>query len=160
CGVAIAISSAAGYALHAPPGALPQHAFGYVYLPAALGVAMASVLAAPLGTRLAHAIRGQALRKVFALFLLLVGVSVALSGCAAISRHRRRGPCPRRGAPVRRPAPGVRWASARGRRAGSRSGGRTVARRPLPAAGARTGPAPRCRWRPAPCPDGAAARAA
>ena len=41
---------------------------------------MASVLAAPLGTRLAHAISGQALRKVFALFLLLVGVSVALSG--------------------------------------------------------------------------------
>ncbi|WP_246193647.1 sulfite exporter TauE/SafE family protein [Pseudoxanthomonas suwonensis] len=80
CGVAIAISSAAGYALHAPPGALPGHAIGYVYLPAALGGAMASVLAAPLGTRLAHAISGQALRKVFALFLLLVGVSVALSG--------------------------------------------------------------------------------
>src|SRR5690606_8636133 len=82
CGVAIAISSAAGYALHAPPGALPGHAIGYVYLPAALGVAMASVLAAPLGTRLAHAISGQALRKVFARFLLVVGVSGGLSGCA------------------------------------------------------------------------------
>jgi len=80
CGVAIAVSSAAGYALHAPPGALPQHAFGYVYLPAALGVAMASVLAAPPGTRLAPANSGQALRQGVALFLLLVGVSVALSG--------------------------------------------------------------------------------
>jgi len=80
CGVAIAIASATGYAVHAPPGALPEHAIGYVYLPAALGVAMASVLSAPLGTRLAHAISGHALRRVFAVFLLLVGVSVALSG--------------------------------------------------------------------------------
>ncbi len=80
CGVAIALSAAAGYAVHAPSGALPEHAVGYVYLPAALGVAMASVLAAPWGTRLAHRISGDALRRVFALFLLLVGVSVALSG--------------------------------------------------------------------------------
>ena len=80
CGVAIALSAAAGYAVHAPPGALPQHAVGYIYLPAALGVAMASVLAAPWGTRLAHRLSGMALRRVFALFLLLVGVSVALSG--------------------------------------------------------------------------------
>jgi len=80
CGVAIAVSAAAGYALHAPAGALPEYALGYVYLPAALGVAMASVLSAPLGTRLAHRISGTALRRVFALFLLLVGVSVALSG--------------------------------------------------------------------------------
>src|SRR5690606_9697897 len=68
CGVAVAVASAAGSGRHGPPGALPKQAFGYVYLPAALGVAMASVLAAPLGTGLAHAISGQALRKVFALF--------------------------------------------------------------------------------------------
>jgi len=46
CGVFIAIASAAGYALKAPPGALPAHAIGYIYLPAAIGVALASVLAA------------------------------------------------------------------------------------------------------------------
>src|SRR5690606_24929605 len=82
CGVAIAVSAAAGYALHAPAGALPEYALGYVYLPAALGVAMASVLSAPLGTRLAHRITGTALRRVFALFLLLVRVSVPLPGWA------------------------------------------------------------------------------
>lgn len=80
CGVAIGLASALGYALHAPAGALPQHAVGYVYLPAALGVAAASVLAAPWGTRLAHAISGQALRRVFALFLLLVALSIPWSG--------------------------------------------------------------------------------
>jgi uncharacterized membrane protein YfcA len=37
CGIAIGLASAAGYALHAPGGALPAHAVGYVYLPAAIG---------------------------------------------------------------------------------------------------------------------------
>lgn len=78
CGVVIGVASAAGYALNAPAGALPAHAVGYVYLPAALGVAAASVLAAPLGTRLAHAIGGPALRRVFAGFLVLVGASLAI----------------------------------------------------------------------------------
>ena len=80
CGVAIGLSAAAGFALHAPAGALPAHAIGFVYLPAAIGVALASVLAAPWGTRLAHRLSGEALRKVFALFLLLVAVSVPWSG--------------------------------------------------------------------------------
>lgn len=80
CGVAIGLASAVGYALHAPSGALPAHGLGYVFLPAAVGVAAASVLAAPLGTRLAHRLGAQALRRVFALFLLLVAVSVPASG--------------------------------------------------------------------------------
>lgn len=76
CGIAIAIASAAGYALNAPSGALPAHAVGYVYLPAAIGIALGSVLAAPLGTRLAHAISGVALKRVFAVFMVLVGISL------------------------------------------------------------------------------------
>lgn len=80
CGVAIGIASAIGYALHAPPGALPQHAIGYVYLPAAIGVAAASVLAAPYGMRLAHRLHGDTLKRVFAAFLALVGTSLVLGG--------------------------------------------------------------------------------
>lgn len=79
CGVAIGLASAAGYACNAPPGALPGLAWGYIYLPAAVGVALASVLVAPFGARLAHAIGGPALRRVFALFLLLVGISLLIS---------------------------------------------------------------------------------
>lgn len=75
-GVFIGLASALGYALNAPAGALPQHAVGYVYLPAAVGVALASVLIAPLGARIAHAISGAALKQVFALFLLMVGASL------------------------------------------------------------------------------------
>lgn len=78
CGVAIGLSTALGYAVHAPAGALPQMAVGYVFLPAALGVALTSILAAPHGARLAHAISGPALKRVFAVFLLLVGSSLLL----------------------------------------------------------------------------------
>ncbi|MDH5832672.1 sulfite exporter TauE/SafE family protein [Luteimonas kalidii] len=78
CGIFIGLASAAGYAVHAPAGALPAHAIGYIYLPAAIGIALASVLAAPLGTRLAHAISGAALKRVFAVFMVLVGISVLL----------------------------------------------------------------------------------
>lgn len=78
CGIFVGLASAAGYALQAPAGALPEHAVGYVYLPAAIGVALASVLTAPLGTRIAHAISGVALKRVFAVFMLLVGTSLVV----------------------------------------------------------------------------------
>jgi uncharacterized membrane protein YfcA len=77
CGVVIGLASAAGYALHGPAGGLPQGSIGFVYLPAAIGIALASVLAAPLGVRLAHKISGRALQRVFALFLFAVGALLA-----------------------------------------------------------------------------------
>jgi uncharacterized membrane protein YfcA len=80
CGVAIGLASALGYALQAPAGALPQHAVGYVYLPAAIGVAIASVLAAPWGTRLAHRLQGDVLKRVF------VGFLVAMAGAVMLAR--------------------------------------------------------------------------
>jgi uncharacterized membrane protein YfcA len=76
CGVAIGLASAFGYAAHAPSGVLPQYAVGYVYLPAAVGVAAASVLAAPMGMRLAHRLSGVALKRVFAMFLVAVAVGL------------------------------------------------------------------------------------
>lgn len=80
CGVAIGLASAIGYALHAPAGALPEHAVGYVYLPAAIGVAAASVFAAPFGTRLAHRLSGPMLKRVFAIFLFAVAVALVVGG--------------------------------------------------------------------------------
>jgi uncharacterized membrane protein YfcA len=80
CGVAIGLGSALGYALHPPAGALGAHAWGYVYLPAAVGVALASVLAAPWGTRLAHRLSGAHLKRVFAGFLVAVALSLVAGG--------------------------------------------------------------------------------
>ena len=79
CGVAIGLASAVGYAMHAPAGALPAHALGYVYLPAAIGVAIASVFAAPVGTRLAHRLHGDVLKRIFALFLVVVALSLLVT---------------------------------------------------------------------------------
>ena len=76
CGVFIALAAAAGYALQAPADVVPGASWGYVYLPGAIGIALASVLAAPYGTRLAHAISGAALKRVFAVFLYCIGASL------------------------------------------------------------------------------------
>lgn len=81
CGVAIALASASGYALLGPQAGastMPEGSVGYVFLPAALGIALASVLFAPLGTRLAHRLSGLALKRVFAGLLLAVGTSLIL----------------------------------------------------------------------------------
>lgn len=85
CGFAIAVASAAGfvYGGHSLGAALPAGSLGFVYLPAAAGIALASVLVAPLGVRLAHALSGAALKQVFAGFLVLMGLVVLLSSQVA-----------------------------------------------------------------------------
>lgn len=78
CGVFIAVAAALTYAQSANPHPMPAHSLGYVYLPAALGVAAASVLFAPLGARWAHALPAARLKQLFAAFLLLMAGGLAL----------------------------------------------------------------------------------
>lgn len=52
---------------------LPAYSVGYVYLPALVIVAMASVALAPLGARVAHAWPVARLRRAFALMLFVLG---------------------------------------------------------------------------------------
>jgi uncharacterized membrane protein YfcA len=80
CGVVIGLSSAASFASHGAVAGMPAGSFGYVYLPAAAGIACASVLAAPWGTRLAHRLQPRTLKRVFAGFLLCIFVVLVLSG--------------------------------------------------------------------------------
>lgn len=76
-GFPIALSATAGYVIGgwslAP--ALPG-AFGFLYLPALLTIAAASVLMAPLGARTAHRIAVASLRRVFALMLLALAATM------------------------------------------------------------------------------------
>lgn len=75
CGLPIALAGGLAYVVMGWQAAgLPSLAAGYVYLPAFGGVALASVLAAPLGARLAHHLSPTALKRVFALFLVALGV--------------------------------------------------------------------------------------
>lgn len=78
CGVFIALAAALTYGQSANPHPMPAYSLGYVYLPAALGVAAASVLFAPLGARWAHALPPQRLKQVFAAFLLGIAALLAL----------------------------------------------------------------------------------
>ena len=79
CGLPIAVAGAAGFiAVGWNETDLPQSATGYLYWPAFLGVVVCSVLTAPLGARLAHSIPTGALKKVFALFLMGLGIRMLL----------------------------------------------------------------------------------
>jgi uncharacterized membrane protein YfcA len=79
-GFPVAIAGAIGYAiagLNVPD--LPKWSIGFVYLPAFVGISITSVLVAPFGARLAHKLKGPTLRRIFAVFLILVGAKVAIS---------------------------------------------------------------------------------
>jgi uncharacterized membrane protein YfcA len=58
---------------------LPSWSLGYVYSPALAGVAVASMLTAPLGAKLAHTLPTDLLKKVFAVFLAVIGARMLLS---------------------------------------------------------------------------------
>lgn len=73
-GFPIALAGTAGYMLAGPPLAgLPPGLLGYVYLPALAALAAASMLTAPLGARVSHALNVAQLKRVFA--LLLYGIA-------------------------------------------------------------------------------------
>jgi uncharacterized protein len=73
-GFPIALSGALGYLVNGlPVKGLPPCSVGFVYLPAFLGIAAASFLAAPFGARLAHRLPVSRLKKIFALLLIIIG---------------------------------------------------------------------------------------
>lgn len=79
-GFPIAAAGAAGYLLNGLTAeALPAYSLGFVYLPALLGVALASVLIAPLGARLAHRLPVAKLKRIFALVLYAIGTRMLFS---------------------------------------------------------------------------------
>ncbi|MEK8089526.1 sulfite exporter TauE/SafE family protein [Thermithiobacillus plumbiphilus] len=77
-GLPIALAGALGYALNGLGTAgLPDYSIGFVYLPALLGLVLASMLTAPLGARLAHRLPVLHLKRLFALLLYLLAIRMA-----------------------------------------------------------------------------------
>jgi uncharacterized protein len=78
-GLPIALAGAAGF-MTAGWGktGLPPGTTGYVHWPAFAAIAAASVLAAPLGARLAHTLPTTVLRRFFAVFLAALGAKMLL----------------------------------------------------------------------------------
>jgi len=81
CGLPIALAGALGFMVTGLNAAsLPPWSLGYVYGPALLGITVTSMLSAPLGARWAHTLPTEILKKVFAVFLAVVGARMLLSG--------------------------------------------------------------------------------
>lgn len=76
-GFPVAVGGTLGYiATGGNAASLPAPHLGYVYLPAVLGCALASVITAPLGAKAAHRTNVAVLRKLFA--VLLIGLATKL----------------------------------------------------------------------------------
>ncbi|MBL8259689.1 MAG: sulfite exporter TauE/SafE family protein [Candidatus Competibacteraceae bacterium] len=77
CGLPIAVAGALGFAIAGLNAtALPAWSLGYVYGPALVGIALTSMLFAPLGAKLAHSLPTETLKKIFAVFLAGVGAKM------------------------------------------------------------------------------------
>ena len=78
-GLPIALAGTVGYVVNGlwAPHSLPPGSVGFVYLPALLGLVLASVLTAPLGARVAHRLPVKPLKKIFALLLYAIGARMA-----------------------------------------------------------------------------------
>ena len=80
CGLPIALSGSVGFiATGLNATGLPAWSLGYIYGPALIGIATASMFSAPLGAKLAHTLPTGILKKVFSVFLALVGIKILLS---------------------------------------------------------------------------------
>ncbi|MEX0951645.1 MAG: sulfite exporter TauE/SafE family protein, partial [Gammaproteobacteria bacterium] len=75
CGLPIALAATLTFIIIGwqLPG-LPAASTGFVYWPAAVVIMIASIVTAPLGARLAHALPVLILKRVFAVVLILVGL--------------------------------------------------------------------------------------
>lgn len=79
-GLPIAVAGTLGYLLNGLAVAdLPAGSIGFIYLPALFGVAVVSYFTAPFGVRLAHRLPVARLKKIFAVFLILMGTRMLIS---------------------------------------------------------------------------------
>jgi len=80
CGMPIAWAGAAGFAYNGlGVSGLAPWSLGYVDLAAFAGIAVTSVLTAPLGARLAHGLSPKLLKRAFAIFLAGISLRMLLS---------------------------------------------------------------------------------
>jgi|TARA_B110000238_G_C16107335_1_gene431089 uncharacterized membrane protein YfcA len=79
-GFPIAVAGTLGYLINGWNSAYQQdYLLGFIYLPAVLLISLVSYFTAPLGAGLAHKLPVSVLKKVFAVFLLLLGMKMLLS---------------------------------------------------------------------------------
>ena len=76
-GLVIAVPSVIGFLFGNPsPENLPPYTVGYVNIPAFLLIICMTLLTAPLGVKIAHAMDPKPLKRVFAFFLIFVALNM------------------------------------------------------------------------------------
>lgn len=80
CGFPIALAGTLGYIIAGWNLELPAGTVGYVYLPALVCIVATSILTAPLGAKIAHALSVARLKRVFALLLYALSAYMLWKG--------------------------------------------------------------------------------
>jgi len=79
-GFPLSVAGTIGYSLNGLAiKNLPEWTIGFVHLPSLAGLVVTSVLIAPLGARAAHKLPVEVLKKVFAIFLYVIGTKLLLT---------------------------------------------------------------------------------
>jgi len=79
CGLPIAISGTIIYSLLGwNKTLLPDWSLGYIYLPTLSGIAICSILTAPLGAKLAHKLSTKKLKRYFSVVLFLIAIKMMI----------------------------------------------------------------------------------
>lgn len=77
CSLPIALVGSMSYVVHGMArSGLPKESWGYVYLPALIGISIASMPFARVGANLAHKLPPLLLKRAFACYLILVGIKL------------------------------------------------------------------------------------
>jgi uncharacterized membrane protein YfcA len=82
-GVLIGVPTALGFALiglGAPAHDLPWGSLGYVNMPATVAISAMTLVSAPWGVAAAHKLNPVALRTIFGIYLLVLGISMMMKG--------------------------------------------------------------------------------
>ena len=80
-GFPVAVSNAVGYILSGLKlGNLPEGAFGYIWLPGLLTIALCSFAVAPLGAKASHTLPVSGLRRIFASMLYVLAIYMLYKG--------------------------------------------------------------------------------
>lgn len=80
-GTLIAIPTTIGFAIIGlKEGGLPWGSLGYINIPATLAIASMSMLTAPLGVAAAHSLPAGPLKKIFGVYLLIIGALMLRAG--------------------------------------------------------------------------------
>lgn len=79
CGLPIALAGAVGNVMTGwGEPALPDYSLGFIYMPAMLGIVLTSMVFARVGANLAHRLDSGLLKKIFAILLIVVGITFLL----------------------------------------------------------------------------------